>query len=463
MILLPVGHSEAFVRRIPWVTIVLAAICLVVQLWNAVADDDASHLIDGYARVYDEVMEKHGDPEDPNYDEDWLWTEFTKGQLTSEDDPTYQDYLELEEERKEIRERGPIGLGGYAPASSPGWKMITCLFVHGDWFHLLGNMFFLYLVGCNIEDRWTRAGFLIFYLLGGLISTATYSAMHPDSEVMLVGASGAISAVMGAFVVVMGMSEVVFFYFLWIFYRIYTGTFRAPAWIAFLLYFALDFLYMFGEGGGGGVAYSAHVGGFIFGLAVGGLLRTTGWDKTLSEQGDDVLFERAKDVQAAVALIPTDPEAALSKLRAAATANPDDLGAHDQLVELFATAPVTPRLSNELDLYVQGEVRAGRDQRALHAMDRVQEREDFVASDRSLLVASQAATRAGNNDRAVNFVRHILHDHPRSPLIPRAMWDVSLIQAAAGQDNLAAETRQSLIDRFPDDPFAAHARKALGD
>lgn len=461
--LIPLGHSEAVVRKMPWVTIAIAVICFLVQIWATTADVGVDDLVDEYVGLYTEVIEEFGDPENPDSGPNQLvWQSFEEGELTDEDDPLFERYQSLEARAKEARNSGPVGKGGYAPASSPLWKALTCMFVHGGWWHLIGNMYFLYLVGCNIEDRWTRGGFLIFYLLGGLVATGTYAAMHPNSEVVLVGASGAISAVMGAFLIVMGRSQIVFFYFWWFFFRIFTGTFRAPAWIALLMYFVMDLISMLGESGsGGGVAYSAHVGGFIFGLLVGAVLHATGWDKTLSEKGDDVIFERSKQALDATTLVGTDPDAALAQLRAAVAAQPNDLGAHDQLVDWFATLPLSPRLQTEFDFYVQAETRAGRDARVLQTFARMRQREDFVPSDRAMLGVSQAAARIGDNDFAVDVVRELMRDHPRSPLIPRAMWDVSQIQVGAGMHELAQETRRALVERFPDDPFAARARELL--
>lgn len=459
--LIPLGHSEAYVRKVPWVTILIMIVCLLVQVWASGTEDRSEELLDAYVRLYTEVVDEFGDPnhlDSPENNE--LWLEFEAGELTDEDDPLFERLQALDARATEMGKAGPVGRGGYAPASSPGWKALTCLFVHGGWIHLFGNMYFLYLIGCNIEDRWTRAAYLIFYLVGGLVSTATFALLHPDSEVVLVGASGAISAVMGAFMVVMGRSQITFFYFWWMLIRLFTGTFRAPAWVALLIYFLLDFVSMLGEQNGGGVAYSAHVGGFVFGAAVAGVLVVTGLDKKLSEHGDEVVFEQSQSVRHAIAALGSNPDVAVARLRAAVAAAPSDLGALDQLVDWFLSLPASPGLQKEFDFHVQDEARGGRDERLLETFARVRVRQDFSPSDRALLLISQAAARTGDNELAVDVVRELMRIYPRSPLVPRAMWDVSQIQQHAGQDALASRTRDALIDLYPDDPFASQARQA---
>ncbi len=461
--ILPLGHSEGYVRRIPWVTIAIAVVCLVVQMWatHIEMNNDPDELLEQADALYLEVIEEFGEPGRPDsVDNEETWDEFAAGELTEEDDPLYQEYLALEQRVTRFATANPIAAGGYVPATSPAWKALTSAFVHGGWLHLVGNMFFLYLVGCNIEDRWTRGGFLAFYLVGAGVATATYATLHPDSTIPLVGASGAIAAVMGAFMVVMGRSQITFFYFVWFFVRIFVGTFRAPAYIALLMYFLLQLVFVLTElsGSGGGVAFSAHVGGFAFGALVAVVLRQTGVDTKLAERGEEVVFERDGNIDRAAAMVATDPDAALVMLRPAVAASPLDPSGHQQLVHWFATLPVTPTLQREFEFHVQDEARGGRDDRLLTTYARLRTRTDFVWSDRVLLGLAQAAGRHGDNDLAVGLIRQLMREHPRSPSIPRGMWDVARIQAASGRPELAQQTRAALIERYPDDPFAQQAR-----
>jgi membrane associated rhomboid family serine protease len=159
---------------------------------------------------------------------------------------------------------------GLACVSDPGRQpahLITSMFLHGSWMHLLGNMWFLWLFGNNIEDSMTRPRFVAFYLLSGLAAALAQVAANPASEIPMVGASGAISGVMGAYLVLFPRV------------RVYTmiplgfllHSVALPAW-AMLIYWAfLQFaggLTSIGAEEGGGVAFWAHLGGFAAGVVL---------------------------------------------------------------------------------------------------------------------------------------------------------------------------------------------------
>ncbi|MFJ9810059.1 rhomboid family intramembrane serine protease [Streptomyces sp. NPDC101158] len=141
---------------------------------------------------------------------------------------------------------------------------LTALFVHGSWLHLLGNMLFLYVFGAMAEERMGAAGFCLFYLGCGSLALLGYAAAHfdqVDAEQTLVGASGAISGVLGAFLYLFPRSRVTslfpFLFFL---------PLRFPAWIVLIFWFALQWLAARSAGSGPGVAYLAHVVGFGIGF-----------------------------------------------------------------------------------------------------------------------------------------------------------------------------------------------------
>ena len=139
---------------------------------------------------------------------------------------------------------------------------MTSQFLHGDVLHLVFNMLFLWVFGNNIEDRMGRLRFLPFFLICGIAAALAQALADPDSAIPLIGASGAISGVLGAYLVLyprVGIWTVVVpFVFL---------PFRLPAWIWLAVYFGLQFVYLGGSAtsGGGGVAYMAHIGGFVAG------------------------------------------------------------------------------------------------------------------------------------------------------------------------------------------------------
>lgn len=156
--------------------------------------------------------------------------------------------------------------------SEPAWHtLLTSMFSHGSWMHLIGNMWFLWIFGNNVEDSMGRGRFAIFYLLCGLVAAAAQIATDPASPAPMVGASGAIGGVMGAYVILYPRVAVDLLVFLGFF----VTTVAVPAWLMLGYWFALQLL-----GGlpqleetGGGVAFWAHIGGFAAGVVLVFLFR----------------------------------------------------------------------------------------------------------------------------------------------------------------------------------------------
>ncbi len=162
----------------------------------------------------------------------------------------------------------------------PVLSVLTAMFLHGGWAHLLGNMLFLYVFGNNVEDRLGRLRFLLFYLVCGYAATYGFSALDMGSSTPLVGASGAIAGVLGAYLVLFPRARVwsllTFFFFLPV---------RLPAWLVLGGWFLLQYLYFRGAGvtDAGGVAYGAHVLGFVVGALLVLPLRGSGHDRRIAD------------------------------------------------------------------------------------------------------------------------------------------------------------------------------------
>ena len=146
-------------------------------------------------------------------------------------------------------------------------NVLSSMFLHGGWMHLIGNMWFLWLFGNNIEDSMTRPRFLIFYLLCGLGAALAQVMADPRSAVPMVGASGAISGVMGAYLVLYPRARV----YTLVPLGFFLTTFALPAWVMLIYWMVLQIF-----GGlaqrvaeeGGGVAFWAHIGGFVAGVVL---------------------------------------------------------------------------------------------------------------------------------------------------------------------------------------------------
>lgn len=158
-------------------------------------------------------------------------------------------------------------VSGEEPLPGPAFTLLSSMFLHGGWAHLVGNMWYLWIFGDNVEHRLGRARFLVFYLVAGVGASLTHYAMHVDSALPTVGASGAIAATLGAYVVAYPSARIVTLVPLFPFFQIMA----LPAGLVLGLWFVFQFfsgvLALAWSPGGGGVAWGAHIGGFVIGLA----------------------------------------------------------------------------------------------------------------------------------------------------------------------------------------------------
>jgi membrane associated rhomboid family serine protease len=165
--------------------------------------------------------------------------------------------------------RFPLG-DGLVCLTDPGPQLshlFTSMFLHGSWLHLLGNMWFLWLFGNNVEDAMSRARFLVFYLLCGIAAALVQVLTNSASGVPMVGASGAISGVMGAYLVLYPRVRV----FVMVPLGFLLTSVALPAWTMLLYWIGIQVVSGLLAGGGepsGGVAFWAHVGGFVVGIVL---------------------------------------------------------------------------------------------------------------------------------------------------------------------------------------------------
>jgi len=143
--------------------------------------------------------------------------------------------------------------------------IFTSMFLHGGWMHLIGNMLYLWIFGNNVEESMGHGRFVVFYILCGVAAVFAQVLPNPESQIPMVGASGAISGVLGAYLLLLPRARVLVavplgFYF---------PTVRLPAAVVLCLWFVLQLANsLLAESGQGGVAFGAHIGGFIAGMAL---------------------------------------------------------------------------------------------------------------------------------------------------------------------------------------------------
>jgi membrane associated rhomboid family serine protease len=290
MILIPLGHEHEAVRRRPLVTFGVMAACLVaflaVWLGGGGADERAEQRVGEAVEYFLEHPYLELDPKLSRLLFGGQGDETVEELLSiyRQQYPAPDDAGVVAEQQARLDELTAAALGvvdghplrrwGLVPAQPDLLSLLSHMFMHAGWMHLLGNLLILYLAGPFIEDVWGRGLYFGFYVLAGIAAAVAHMASTPESMVPMIGASGAIAGVMGAFLVRYGSSRIEFFYMIGLFAR---GTFWAPAWLMLPLWFGEQLfmgLMVSGLGIEGGVAYWAHAGGFLFGVAFAFALRS---------------------------------------------------------------------------------------------------------------------------------------------------------------------------------------------
>jgi membrane associated rhomboid family serine protease len=248
-----------------------------------------------------------------------------------------QTYVDgLCEDLQHVIEASPVRRFAFVPGGGSWLGLLTHQFLHGSWPHLLFNMWFLWLCGCNLEDKWGRLVFVPFYLSAGIAGGLAHKLAAPDSLVPMIGASGAIAGAMGAFLISFARTRIRFFYWLFL---VRAGTFTAPAFVMLPLWIAQEVAVGL-LSAGDGVAHWAHVGGFAYGVAFALLLRLTGLEARL----DDAVERKVSTMQdprimrAAELTTAGRPGDALALLEALTGQRPDDVDAHLELLRAAQAA-----------------------------------------------------------------------------------------------------------------------------
>ncbi|HKM65823.1 MAG TPA: rhomboid family intramembrane serine protease [Candidatus Acidoferrum sp.] len=201
-------------------------------------------------------------------------------QMRQQDDPAQlqQDMDTLCQQFDELQDSAILDKYGFVPAHPHAISYLSANFLHNGWLHLIGNMWFLWLAGFILEDNWGRAIYTVFYLLAGAASLQFYAWCSHGSFTPLVGASGAVAALMGAFLVRFPKMKIEMA-LVALFYRL---KFKAPAYWLLPLWLAMEFFYGAALGQGSSVAHWAHVGGFLFGMLGAFIIQKSGLEQKAS-------------------------------------------------------------------------------------------------------------------------------------------------------------------------------------
>ncbi len=417
--LFPIGHDRS-IHGLPYVTIAIIAICTLMQFYSE------------FATPEDELLA-------------------LAAEMDYADGP--DDFAEFEVRAETILRRIPAFRWGYETGTGLTANALWSAFVHAGWLHLLGNMFFLWLAGSLLEDRWGSWRYLVFYGAGAISATLFFNAFYDGPTTLLVGASGAVSAALGAFLVLFHGARIKIFY--WFMFRFY-GTFEMAAYLALPLWFAdqLFWAYLQTEGAVTGVAHTAHIGGFLFGVGVA-FAAARFWPAIHDYQLDPLL-----------------PKAIATQLdkhgqnqgakHIAQVAKPEDELRYQSCLEALERGDMTA-FSDTASRVVLDLGKQDRYENILHIYQQANDAtQNLPFTDGAFSEIAAAADRHASANVYVQIATQLLAKHPGSRFIPAILWRVAQVQREGGREDLSEATLKRIIADHPEHYFATKAQEALG-
>jgi membrane associated rhomboid family serine protease len=354
--LIPLRHENMEGRRWPVVTFALIALNLFVFLgthWKIEAQEPerrevrmrvlmlaASH---PELRMPEDVEKFVDEVKSTNSEAAWKQLASTTrkpanawdAQSRGLDDPEQlqAEMDKLAERFAEVEKHSILVNYAFVPAHAKPISYLTSIFLHIGWLHLIGNMWFLWLAGFILEDRWGRVIYPVFYVLAGIAASLFHAAFYPSSLAATLGASGAVAALMGGFLVRFPKLKIEMLWYMLIF-RI---RFKAPAYWLLPLWLLTEIFYgsLFGQASG--VAHWAHVGGFIFGALAAVVIARTGLEHKANAVIEDKIGWTADPavVQGTEFLEKGKFDEGIAVLQKHVAGKPDALDAHSLLRQLY--------------------------------------------------------------------------------------------------------------------------------
>lgn len=265
--IIPIGNTGNL-KRAPFITIILILINI-ISFWliQGRVSNDNEHITRSYYEYTEAVLDYLMYEEGYSFSELMSNPDYFTDRVDNPDFDTLSFYYEpvmnrYNEYEKAMNEHVFTSLGVSQERKSI-INFLTSMFTHADIFHLIGNLWFLMLLGANVEDTYGRFNYLIFFILSGIVSSLIF-VLSSAGNIPLIGASGAIAGVMGVFMIRHFKTKIKFFYFFAPF-RPLMGTFKIIAGIVLPLWFLQQVFYAMSDTGSE-VAFIAHIGGFIFGV-----------------------------------------------------------------------------------------------------------------------------------------------------------------------------------------------------
>jgi len=354
--LIPIRHEGMHARRWPIITFTLIAVNVVCFLFTYTTlqneapqlgqlkahillmaathpeltlQPQAQQLVDDFKKrepaVWAQAQNQNRDVEDS----------FDAQMRMQDDESKLQEQLDsLTEQYVQLRSNSVVDKYAFVPAHPTALSYLTANFLHGGWLHLIGNMWFLWLAGFVLEDAWGRPLYSVFYLIAGAAALQLHAWTNAGSMVPTIGASGAVAALMGAFLVRFPKMKIEMLWLLG-FFRSYR--FKAPAYALLPLWLLMEVFYGAIFGSSSSVAHWAHVGGFVFGALAALSIQHSGLEQKANKGIEEELtLTSDAEIQQASDLIDQKQfESAIFILSAYAQAHPKSVDAHMLLVHAY--------------------------------------------------------------------------------------------------------------------------------
>lgn len=421
MFLIPISHEDQKVIRIPWVTIGLIVINVAIFLMtHSLAQRQAVAIRAQYLQVV-RFVSAHPYLTLPEELAGAIPARRPPADLSADTLADQQAQLDrMLQDIEATASRSVFRTYGYVPAQKSALTLFTSMFMHGGWLHLIGNMFFLWLTGTSLEDKWGRLVFLILYLASGVAGTLIHGSVHPASTVPMVGASGAIAGLMGAFLIRLTTTRIRFFYW---FYFI-RGTFHAPAYVVLPLWLFQQFA-MAGSGQTGGVAVWAHIGGFGLGVAAALLIQGTNFEARFLAPSIRKKTSWSASERLSTALRRFDQgdvDGAIKDLQALLRVKPESIEARTPLIAAYETKGDHVAAGKESARLVRGYL-AVRDMEGALAAAKEHDRtyREVPLFMRELLALAAHQEKLGQHAEAAQLYQKAIAAWPNDPLAPKAL------------------------------------------
>jgi len=374
-------------------------------------------------------------------------------------DQIYAEWKDLKTEFELERSQLTSLRYGFIPAQKSLLTSFTHMFMHGSTGHLVGNMVFLWIVGCMLEMGLGRLQYAVYYLLGGMSAVWLFWLIYMNSTIPLVGASGAIAGLMGAFAVLFGKKKVKIFYSL----GFYFNYLKIPAIILLPIWIGKEFYQLFG-GGATHVAYVAHIGGLIGGSLIGIVCLKLSLGFNHDVIADTPVDEISPQIEKALEHIAElDLAAGRQILEKILAQDPQNI---DVLIHLFNVYKLDPadgkfhQLTNKLIIEL---TRSHNTYEKAHQIynEYIRHTSYPRLSPQIYIHLSMMFAATGHLEKAVKILAMLLKKVPDSPGVPTALLKIAGAYSQQGMAMKGNQCLQLICNKYPESTEAQLARKSL--